>query len=318
MVKVLFEIYKVLGRIGIKPKDIIGMGENIVTMGKNLYNTRPNPKLLKFIEKNRKIPTKILDHIKLHARTLKNASESQKNLFLENIKSIYNAKLPKPPVSSVKQPVTSVKDAAEAFKGWKPTVIKGGKEPKFNEGGVAKLNAELNQLPEYYLPMAEGGISNHFRKKFGDGTTGFSGTVDEWREQNPSREEILAGVEPDASLLDYVRPRASLIKSSETPVEDIDVDVDDRSYGIAGEFSGDDFYFGGDIEKGNVKVNVQKDGETIYLDTMPKDDMMQLYVGLGQKEGNHVEVGTDGEGNYTLNIIKSFAKGGIANHFRTR
>ena len=164
-VKGLFEVFKVLGRIGIKPKDIIGMGGDIVKMGKSLFNTRVNPKLLQFIEKNGKIPTKILEEIKLHARTLKNASESQKNLFLENIKSIQKAKLPKPPVSSVKQPVTSVKDAAEAFKGWKPTVIKGGKDPKFNEGGIAELNAELNQLPEYYLPMADGGIANHFRKK---------------------------------------------------------------------------------------------------------------------------------------------------------
>jgi hypothetical protein len=30
---------------------------------------------------------------------------------------------------------------------------------------MAKLNAELNQLPEYYLPFADGGIANHFRKK---------------------------------------------------------------------------------------------------------------------------------------------------------
>ena len=92
MIKVLFEIYKVLGRMGIKPKDVIGMGGNIVKMGKSLFNTRPNPKLLTFIEKNQKIPTKILEEIKLHARTLKNASENQKNLFLENIKSIEKAK----------------------------------------------------------------------------------------------------------------------------------------------------------------------------------------------------------------------------------
>ena len=90
--KVLFDIYKVLGRIGIKPKDIMGMSENIIKMGKSLFNTRPNPKLLTFIEKNQKIPTKILENIKLHARTLQNASESQKNLFLENIKSIEKAK----------------------------------------------------------------------------------------------------------------------------------------------------------------------------------------------------------------------------------
>ena len=144
-VKGLFEVYKILQRIGIKPKDVIGMGGDIVKMGKSLFNTRPNPKLLTFIEKNQKIPTKILENIKLHARTLKNTTESQKNLFLENIKSIQKAKTPKipkssSPVTGVQKPATSVKDAAEAFKGWKPTVIKGGKDG-----------------------LATGGIANHFR-----------------------------------------------------------------------------------------------------------------------------------------------------------
>jgi hypothetical protein len=125
---------------------------------------------------------------------LKNASDDQIELFKINLKDIVNAKFPEksflemmadkghkvltpgtkeyeaylkktrwhkadqPPVTSIKEQVTSVKEpATEAFKGWTPTVIKGGKEPKFNEGGIAELNAELNQLPEYYLPMAEGG-----------------------------------------------------------------------------------------------------------------------------------------------------------------
>jgi hypothetical protein len=77
-VKGLFEVFKILGRIGIKPKDVIGMGGDIVKMGKSLFNTRVNPKLLEYIAKNQKIPTKILENIKLHARTLKNASENQK------------------------------------------------------------------------------------------------------------------------------------------------------------------------------------------------------------------------------------------------
>ena len=164
-VKALFEVYKLLGRLGIKNKDIIGMGGDVVKMGKSLFNTRINPQLLKFVEKNQKIPTKIMEEIKIHARTLKNVTESQKKLFEVNLKDLVNAKFPKPPVSSVKQPVTSVKDQAlEAFKGWTPTVIKGGKD-KLATGGMAKLNAELNQLPEYYLPFADGGIANHFRKK---------------------------------------------------------------------------------------------------------------------------------------------------------
>ena len=147
MIKALYEIYKILGKLGIKPKDVIGMGGDIVKMGKSLFNTSPNPKLLTFIEKNQKIPTKILENIKLHARTLKNASESQKNLFLENIKSIQKAKTPKipksqSPVTSVQKPGASVKELPEWTKGWKPTVIKGGKDG-----------------------LATGGIANHFRTR---------------------------------------------------------------------------------------------------------------------------------------------------------
>jgi len=168
--KAAAEIFKLASRIGIKPKDIIGQGADIIKMGKSLFNTEVNPELIKFINTKGKIPKKLHEYIKVHIRSLKNASDNQIELFKVNLKEIVNAKPPvtgiKPPVTSIKQPVTSVKDeAAEAFKGWTPTVIKGGKEPKFNEGGVAKLNAELNQLPEYYLPMEKGGIANHFRKK---------------------------------------------------------------------------------------------------------------------------------------------------------
>ena len=224
--KAVAEIFKLASRINIKPKDIIGMGGDIVKMGKSLFNTKVNPKLTEFINKKGEIPTKIVEDLKIHLRSLKNASENQVELFKLNLKDIVNAKFP-PKVDVIKLPVSSSKklatsgtelggfsyknnllkeidkkimtememsskelyamsdDAlmslrrnadpirmeeyfsleAEVFKGWTPTVIKGGKDPKFNEGGVAKLNAELNQLPEYYLPFADGGIANHFRKK---------------------------------------------------------------------------------------------------------------------------------------------------------
>ena len=147
-IKAFFEVFKVLGRLGIKPKDILGVGGDIVKMGKSLFNTRINPKLITYIQKTDKIPAKILENLKIHARTLKNVTENQKNLFLENIKSIQKAKsikIPKSPspVTGVQQPATSVKEqAAEAFKGWKPRVIKGGKDG-----------------------LATGGIANHFRKR---------------------------------------------------------------------------------------------------------------------------------------------------------
>ena len=135
-----YKVYNLLYKMGIKPKDILGMSGDVVKMGKSLFNTRVNPKLLKFIEKNGQIPTKILENIKIHARTLKNVSPNQKNLFEANIKDILNAKNAKTlqsPVTSVQRPATSVKEqATEAFKGWKPTVIKGGKD-KLATGGIA-------------------------------------------------------------------------------------------------------------------------------------------------------------------------------------
>ena len=148
MIKAFFEVYKILNKIGIKPKDVIGMGGDIVKMGKSLFNTRVNPKLLEFIAKNDKIPAKILENIKLHARTLKNTTQNQKNLFLENIKSIQKAKTPvkipksQSPVTSVYRPGSSGKELPAWTKGWTPKVIKGGKDG-----------------------LATGGIANHFRTK---------------------------------------------------------------------------------------------------------------------------------------------------------
>ncbi len=60
MIKAFFEVYKILGRLGIKPKDVIGMGGDVVRMGKSLFNTRVNPKLLQFIEKTEKFRLKSL------------------------------------------------------------------------------------------------------------------------------------------------------------------------------------------------------------------------------------------------------------------
>ena len=139
-VRGLFEVFKILGKLGIKPKDVIGLGGDVVKMGKSLFNTRVNPKLLEFIAKKQKIPTKIVEQIKIHARTLKNASENQKKLFEVNIRDILNAKTPKPPVTSVQRPATSVKEqvTADAFKGWTPKVIKGGKD-KLADGGITRL-----------------------------------------------------------------------------------------------------------------------------------------------------------------------------------
>ena len=264
-VKAVFEVFKILGKIGIKPKDVIGMGGDIVKMGKSLFNTRVNPKLLEFIAKNQKIPPKIL----------------------ENIKSIQKAKTPKIPVKSQSQ-VTSAKKQA-TIDWYKKAADKRRYSKDFYEG---KASGQLPEWTKGWTPkVIKGGkdkLADGGRAKFEDG----------------------AGVK--------ISPILDFSKTISQPVEGLDVDVSDTTYGVEGIYQGDNLYAGGEYIKGKVKVNVQEEGHTVFEDSMSKDDMMQLYLGLGQKEGNHVEVGTDGQGNYTLNLIKSFAKGGIANHFRVR
>ena len=203
MIKAFFEVYKILGRLGIKPKDVIGMGGDIVKMGKSLFNTRANPKLLTFIKQNQKIPAKILEEIKLHARTLKNASENQQNLFLANIKSILKAKTPpklpkadivniktghKIPAAGIKQLETAagypknvhpqstlgkaIDESRTILSAEKAKVLKDFKVSYPKEHGrltgketAAELKEMMFRLDTEGIPFETGGIANHFRSR---------------------------------------------------------------------------------------------------------------------------------------------------------
>ena len=115
--KILIEIYKILARLGIKPKDIIGIGGNIQKMGKSLYNNPISQEALLWIAKNRKLPAKFIEEIKLTARTLKNSKPKEQEKFLQNLKEIEKSKNPAPLKSAQvikltkdsKSPVPSVK-----------------------------------------------------------------------------------------------------------------------------------------------------------------------------------------------------------------
>jgi len=114
--KTLIEIYKNLAKLGIKPKDIIGIGGNIEKFGKSLFNHPIGTDMLKWIRTNSKLPNKVIEQIKIHARSLKNANDGDLVVFNENIKRIINAKEPpsaeivKLPVSSIKRPESTLAD----------------------------------------------------------------------------------------------------------------------------------------------------------------------------------------------------------------
>jgi hypothetical protein len=188
--KAASEIFKLASKLNIKPKDVIGMGGDIVKMGQSLFTEKVNPKLLNFIKNKGEVPKGILEEIKLHIRTLKNASDNQVELFKLNLNDIVNAKFPpkadviKIPVASHKKQATSVKEL-EIMPKYKETLGEWGRGQTFGtkEYYLAEIkraypNVKLTgqetkqELKEMILrldtegiPFSKGGIANHFRKK---------------------------------------------------------------------------------------------------------------------------------------------------------
>lgn len=191
------EIFKLATRINIKPKDVIGVGGDIVKMGQSLFNTKVNPKLTEYINKTGKIPENIMEQIKIHMRSMKNATDSQIELFKLNLKDIVNAKFP-PKADVIKMPVSSDKALKMTDKridkevtkmmdddgplGALENIVKGTgpmnsrtylvNEIKRYNKNVNTENKTIDELKEILMrldtegiPFAAGGIANHFRNK---------------------------------------------------------------------------------------------------------------------------------------------------------
>ena len=191
------EIFKLATRINIKPKDVIGVGGDIVKMGQSLFNTKVNPKLTEYINKTGKIPENIMEQIKIHMRSMKNATDSQIELFKLNLKDIVNAKFP-PKADVIKMPVSSDKALKmtdrridkEVTKmmdddgpiGALENIVKGStpinsrtylvNEIKRYNKNVNTENKTIHELKEILMrldtegiPFAAGGIANHFKDR---------------------------------------------------------------------------------------------------------------------------------------------------------
>ena len=191
------EIFKLATRINIKPKDVIGVGGDIVKMGQSLFNTKVNPKLTEYINKTGKIPENIMEQIKIHMRSMKNATDSQIELFKLNLKDIVNAKFP-PKADVIKMPVSSDKALKMTDKridkevtkmmdedgpiGALENIVKGSspmnsrkylideinkynKTIRTDNKTIDELKEILMRLDTEGIPFEAGGIANHFRNK---------------------------------------------------------------------------------------------------------------------------------------------------------
>ena len=191
------EIFKLATRLNIKPKDVIGMGGDIVKMGQSLFNTKINPKLTEFVNKKGEIPENIMEQIKIHMRSMKNASESQLELFKLNLKDLVNAKFP-PKADVIKMPVSSNKKLVPSDKRIDKEVTKMmdedgpvvalerivksdtpmnsrkylideinryNKTVRTEDKTIDELKEILMRLDTDGIPFADGGIANHFRNR---------------------------------------------------------------------------------------------------------------------------------------------------------
>ena len=195
--KTIMEIFKLATRLNIKPKDVIGMGGDIVKMGQSLFNTKINPKLTEFVNKKGRLPDDIVEQIKVHMISMKNASESQLELFKLNLKDLVNAKFP-PKADVIKMPVPRDKKLVPSDKRIDKEVTKMmdedgpvvalerivksdtpmnsrkylideikryNKTVKTEDKTVDELKEILMRLDTDGIPFADGGIANHFRNR---------------------------------------------------------------------------------------------------------------------------------------------------------
>ena len=82
-----FEIFRLLYKIGVKPKDLLGLGGDVVKMGKSLFNTRINPELIQFIEKIKKFRQKFLKKLKFTAERLKMSLKVKENCLKRTLET---------------------------------------------------------------------------------------------------------------------------------------------------------------------------------------------------------------------------------------
>ena len=109
-------------------------------------------------------------------------------------------------------------------------------------------------------------------------------------------------------------PRASGREVEQKVGPGIKISERDINYGITGLLQGDKFFGGAEIDKGKVKLDVvSPDGNTLFKDTISKDDAVNFILGAGDPRGDKFQVKTDKDfENMQVIFKKTFNKGGIA------
>ena len=161
-------------------------------------------------------------------------------------------------------------------------------EKKYGLGGVAELNAELNSLPEYYLPKNQGG-----RIGFDSGSNGITLGSDKYNIT--------------------LEPGASGSWTSHDLGHGYNVDDKNIAYGVDTTANIGPVEIGVDFKNFLDKFDVTKDGTTVEKDT-EKDKQIAYSLGLNLKD-LYAKIDSDEEfENFYITIRKTFSGGGTPAH----
>ena len=107
-------------------------------------------------------------------------------------------------------------------------------------------------------------------------------------------------------------PRASGMQSEQEVGPGIKITERDLNYGITGLLEGDKFFGGAELDKGKVKIDVvNPEGDTLFKDTIGKEDAVNFILGIGDPKGEKFQIKTDKDfENMQVVLRKSFAQGG--------
>ena len=84
------KFFRILRELGIKTKDIIGVGKNINKVGPGLSNASINPKVLQLVHKTGEISQSLKNELLNIGRSLRNLNDIEKRKFLTNLRQIKN------------------------------------------------------------------------------------------------------------------------------------------------------------------------------------------------------------------------------------
>jgi len=147
--KLLFEIYRILRELGIKVKDIIGVGKSIQKTGTKLFKENIDLKSLEQLYNKGKLSDKHKRMITEAAKGLRDTNAIQHRKFLVNIRQIKNAVFPQ-----------------------EADVIDIATRAKIPASGIEKLKTRI-QLDKNVLPFKEGEARWILDKAFKEGVFEF-------------------------------------------------------------------------------------------------------------------------------------------------